>query len=414
MTEQQDEPKKSVDADTKPTANTTEVTPKNEAVDPENKPADTDKKMQAETQPETKIEPVAPKTTKTDSANKKSGSNWVAWFALLIALAVAGFVGWAYWIYWQDSQQATQPDDSQQQQQTQLINSIKSNQQAFNNQLNQKLSNYREQIEQSLQAQKQDVQKSIEQFSVGQINSHNQAILIDAKYLLTLASRKLHIEQDKAGAIAVLKLAQAKLAEQNNNSQWFNLKNQISDDVARVQTLEEAELDNIFFSLTELIRQVMHLPLNQANLPDEVDSPVEDRAPTEEISMSNLEIIWHDFLELFMPKQRSGEVEPLLTPKQAQNIRQNLISKLNQAQWAALHQKQSIYQLALQESANWIEQFYQQENANVEQVVEQLTKLKDKQLTQDFSTTELKSLSVVENLINTSAQSSQLNNKVTP
>lgn len=404
MTEQQDDPKKTVELDTETTANTTEVAPPSAPVEKE--PA-------AETKPETTTETASRKTPNQKSSTKKSGSNWVAWFALLIALTVAGFVAWAYWLYWQDTQQQNQPDDSQQQQ-TQLINSIKSNQQKFNNQLNQKLSTYRSQIAENLKTQKQEVQKSIEQFSVSQISSHNQAILIDAKYLLTLASRKLHIEQDKAGTIAVLKLAQAKLAEQNSNSQWFNLKNQISDDVARVQTLDEAELDNIFFSLTELIRQVMHLPLNQANLPDEVENPVEDRAPTEEISMSNLEIIWHDFLELFMPKQRAGEVEPLLTPKQAQNIRQNLISKLNQAQWAALHQKQSIYQLALQQSSNWIEQFYQQENTDVQKVVEQLAKLQNKQLTQDFSTLELKSLGVVENLINTSAQSSQLNNKVTP
>ncbi|WAJ70388.1 uroporphyrinogen-III C-methyltransferase [Catenovulum adriaticum] len=404
MTEQQDDPKKTVELDTETSANTTEAAPKSTPV--EKAPA-------AETKPETTTEATARKTTNKEPNTKKSGSNWVAWVALLIALAVAGFVAWAYWLYWQDTQQQKQPDDNQQQQ-TQLINSIKSSQQEFNNQLNQKLSTYRSQIEQNLKTQKQDVQKSIEQFSVSQISSHNQAILIDAKYLLTLASRKLHIEQDKAGTIAVLKLAQAKLAEQNSNSQWFNLKNQISDDVARVQTLDEAELDNIFFSLTELIRQVMHLPLNQANLPEEVENPVEDRAPTEDISMSNLKIIWHDFLELFMPKQRSGEVEPLLTPKQAQNIRQNLISKLNQAQWAALHQKQSIYQLALQQSGNWIQQFYQQENADVQKVIDQLAKLQNKQLTQDFSTLELKSLGVVENLINTSAQSSQLNNKVTP
>ncbi|GEM_PF-3288428 len=370
--------------------------------------AETDKQNEtpnaAETYQAPQAEPVSPQP------QLKQKSNAPAWFALLIALSGLGLAGWLYWLELQKGQQAEQLASQLQTQQTELEQSVQANQnrQADNlkRQLAQALESYQSQVKNELTQQQQAVQNTIDELSASFNKSQTQAVLVDVRHLIQLASRKLYIEQDKAGAIAILKLAQSELSG-TQNSQWFNLNNQISTDIAKIQALAEVDIQRIYLKLTELNQQLSSLPLNQAYIPKDIQSEPE-RKTTSTISWQNVELIWQEFLELFLPKRREGSVEPLLTPTQELNLRQNLSSKLNQIQWAVLNNQALIYQSALSQTQTWVKQYFQLEHALTSQVLNELSQLQQETLSADFSSVELGSAELVNSIIRRSSQNGQV------
>ncbi|MCU4675081.1 uroporphyrinogen-III C-methyltransferase [Catenovulum sp. 2E275] len=371
-----------------------------------------------------KAEPSADKITasKTEKSTPppinppkvKTKSNAIAWLALLIALAGLALAGWQYWLTYQKGEQKDLLSEQLKQQQNQFIQSANqqqnTNTQTLKNELNQSLSQFKNQFEQTLNQRQTQLQQSIDNVTASLNKSQSQAALADIHHLIQLASRKLYIEQDKTGAVTVLKLAQADLAQQNN-SQWFNLSNQISTDIANIEALKEVDVQTLYLRLTELNQKVIQQPLNQAYIPKATEQS-QNQTASSTIGWDNLYIIWREFLDLFLPKQRDGSVEALLSPAQVTNLQQNLTSKFNQAQWALLNKQANVYQTAISQIQTWVAQYYQVDSEQIGQIQQTLDNLKQQDLSQDFSALELNSLSTAKALLQQASQTSSTNDQV--
>lgn len=325
-----------------------------------------------------------------DISDRNENSNLTAIFAILIALSSAGL---SAWLYWQQTQLQAGLDNRQ----VTLLNTVEDSQEAINQDISKRVNIFKNQINAQFAEQDNELQVILRQMTSQTDNSSAQSVLIDIKYLLTLASRKLFIEQDKEGTISTLRLA-LNQAESVKTANWFYLKQAIADDLGRVESLTEADVEGIFFALTELIRQIMYLPLNAQQLPPASSTP-ESKAITTEPSMDNFKSSFDNFLGNFLPKKRNIEIEAIYTPTQESNIRQNLISKLNQVQWAAIHRKAEMYRVSIQQATDWIGLYYRVEDKAVKNILLQLAGLHEQTLARNYNKIQLEALFTAEQLL---------------
>ncbi|KMT66257.1 uroporphyrinogen-III C-methyltransferase [Catenovulum maritimum] len=320
----------------------------------------------------------------------ESGISYSGIFALLIAACAAGLSGWLYW-------QQTQLEALLDQRQSAVLNAVENSQEAINHDITRRLDTLSQKLNDDIDKRNQDTQIALDQISSKKSTSTEESVLIDVKYLITLASRKLYIEQDKQSTIATLRLAQAR-ANDISSASWFQLKQIIADDIGTVESINEADIEGIFFTITELIRQVMFLPLNESQLP-KLTQEIAQKEITDTPSMSNLTNSFEDFLESFLPKKREATAEAMLTPAQEANIRQNLISKLNQVQWAALHRKQQVYRVGIQQTLDWITLYYQKDDPAIKNILVQLAGLHEQELNRNYNLLKINSLIEAEKLL---------------
>ncbi|MER2492503.1 uroporphyrinogen-III C-methyltransferase [Catenovulum sediminis] len=345
---------------------------------------------------------------------KEKGSKFspLAFIAFLFALAALGACGWLYWqlemqknTFAKQQQSFTTQKSQLKSQLKQQSNELKQQQQAeqqnfsqqLNTQLNNQLSQFANEVEQKLQTQQQKMDKSIELINQSGEKARQQMLLTDIKNLINIASHKLFLQQDKQAALTALKMVQNRLAALSD-SKFLAIKQSIAEDIGTLNALPSVNNQEIYYQLSELMGSLKKLPLNQAVMPTKTNS-AEQTKPSSEISWDNLKLVWQDFLSLFRVQKRDTEIEPLLTPAQVQNIELNLLSKLNQAQWAALNAQSAVYQTALKQTAQWVSQYYDPTSPKVTLVIDRLILLANKQLVADYSQVTLNTPTLMDNTL---------------
>ena len=337
----------------------------------------------------------AKKLSPNTSLNKISK---LALFAMLIAVAAPS--GHYYWQQLQN-QQLTQT----------LTNKISEENSAT-------LSRYKNQMQQALTNQQQTFAKQLEQMAA-QIHNTSQAkiteldttvrhleqsikqrqpsdwLLHEAEYLIRIAARTLWLEHDTSAAIGLLKDADARLSELNDPA-FLPVRETVHQDITSLELMPTLETDEVVFALMALSEQVSQLPLTIEDLGkkmvDEADLVLSDDINDWQ---TNLAKTWQKFFNNFIRiRPRSGSVEPLMSPDQQENLKQNLSLKIQLALWAASERKGDIYQKSLADIQQWLNEFYDMEDDISQHFSNALTELKKKQVNYDYPS-ELGSLTAI-------------------
>lgn len=326
----------------------------------------------------------------------------LAIFALLIAIAAPS----AHY-YWQQLQN---------QQLTHALTSKVSEENSAT------LSRYQSQMQQALTTQQQSFAKQL-QAVARRINEANQVkiteltetvkyleqgikqrqpsdwLLHEAEYLIRIAARTLWLEQDTSAAIGLLKDANARLTELNDPA-FLLVREVIHQDIKSLELMPTLQTDDIVLTLMALSKQVDQLPLAIVDLGRENDETAK-LALSDDINdwQANLAKTWQTFLNDFIRvRQRTGSIEPLISPDQQQNLKQNLSLKIQLALWAASERKGDIYQKTLLDIEQWLNEFFDMTN-NINQLFsESLTRLKDKQVAYNYPS-ELGSLTAIRTIL---------------
>lgn len=203
--------------------------------------------------------------------------------------------------------------------------------------------------------------------------SHWQAA--EANYLVTMAGRKLWLEQDPLTAAGLLEAADERIAAMKDPA-LLPVRKALAKDIAAVKAIKQVDVAGTVFTLDEIISNLDKLPLNRAEaqagkLPNEGNDELTDSLDDWK---SNLSKTWQALLEDFIVvRHRTTDIAPLLTPDEQWYLVENIRSKLLQAQLALYRGDQINYRNSLQMAHDWLYQYYDLSSPEVESTLKVLS-----------------------------------------
>ncbi|MGG7448987.1 uroporphyrinogen-III C-methyltransferase [Kosakonia oryzendophytica] len=200
--------------------------------------------------------------------------------------------------------------------------------------------------------------------------------LAQADFLVKLAGRKLWSDQDVTTAAALLKSADASLAEMNDPS-LITARRAITDDIASLSTITQVDYDGAILKLNQLSNQIDNLRLADNN---DDDSPMDTDSNELSGSISewrvNLQKSWQNFMDSFITIRRRDETAvPLLAPNQDIYLRENIRSRLLVAAQAVPRHQEETYKQALDNVSTWVRAYYDTDDAATKAFLEEVDKL---------------------------------------
>lgn len=164
-----------------------------------------------------------------------------------------------------------------------------------------------------------------------------------------MAGRKLWSDQDVTSAAALLKSADASLADMNDPS-LLDVRRAITEDISTLSTLTRVDYDGIILKVNQLSNQVDNLRLADN---DTDEAPMDQNSS--ELSSSigewrqNLAKSWRNFMADFITiRRRDTSAEPLLAPNQDIYLRENIRSRLLVAAQAIPRHQNETYKQSLE------------------------------------------------------------------
>lgn len=189
----------------------------------------------------------------------------------------------------------------------------------------------------------------------------------EVAYLLRIANHRLLMERDAAGALTLLRAADAILVELDDFS-LYQVRAQLADEILSLEHVQTEDMQGLFLRLeaikTEVGRQRLRLP--------HFDTPDEPAAPDS--------AWWQSLIRelggyLRFRRFDGATVKPLLAPEEAAYLELNLRLMLERAQLAALRRDELIYQQSLETAGDWISSYLDAEDPGVKRSLDELRAL---------------------------------------
>ena len=336
-----------------------------------------------------------------NNVEKKNGGSKtsLALSAIAIAIALAAGIG----LYGLTKTQATRQSEAR----AGLSSQIAALQKAQENQKSELEGIIKQQADQLTQAQRQQdaLAKKLEevQEKVAVISGSDAKtwLLAQADFLVKLAGRKLWSDQDVTTAAALLKSADASLADMNDPS-LISARRAITDDIASLSAVSQVDYDGIILKVNQLTNQIDNLRLADNN---DDDTPMD--SDSDELSSSisewrvNLQKSWQNFMDSFITVRRRDETAvPLLAPNQDVYLRENIRSRLLVAAQAVPRHQEETYKQALDNVSTWVRAYYDTEDATTKAFLEDVDKLSQQSITMNVPES-LQSQALLEKLMQT-------------
>lgn len=232
-------------------------------------------------------------------------------------------------------------------------------------------------------------------------NDAHTWLLAQADYLVKLAGRKLWSDQDVTTAAALLKSADASLADMNDPS-LIDARRALTQDISSLSAVSQVDYDGIILKLNQLSNGVDNLRLADN---DSDDAPMD--ADSGELSSSlrewrqNLVKSWHNFMDDFITiRRRDTTAEPLLAPNQDVYLRENIRSRLLIAAQAVPRHQDQIYKQSIDTVSAWVRAWFDTNDAATKAFLSQLDELSQQSVSMDVPDT-LQSQPMLDKLMQT-------------
>lgn len=341
-----------------------------------------------------------PQPEKNNVEKKNGGSKTsLALSAIAIAIALAAGVG----LYGLTKTQATRQSETS----AELSSQIATLQKAQESQKSELEGIIKQQTDQLTEAKHQqdalakkldEVQEKVAVISGSDAKTW---LLAQADFLVKLAGRKLWSDQDVTTAAALLKSADASLADMNDPS-LISARRAITDDIASLSAVNQVDYDGIILKVNQLANQIDNLRLADNN---DDDSPMD--SDSDELSSSikewrvNLQKSWQNFMDSFITVRRRDETAvPLLAPNQDVYLRENIRSRLLVAAQAVPRHQEETYKQALDNVSTWVRAYYDTDDATTKAFLEDVDKLSQQSITMNVPDS-LQSHALLEKLMQT-------------
>jgi len=182
--------------------------------------------------------------------------------------------------------------------------------------------------------------------------------ILEAEYLLGMASQKLQLQADVPSAIALLENADAALVASGSNG-VFAVRQAIANNLELLREVTPVDHSGIYLRIDALISQVQAI-----DLLDSMRENFENRRNTESqpmtISESSNGLVDAslDFLStVFVWRKWDDTPVAMIAPGQETLIKQNLRLVLEQAQLALLLRDNTLYRRSVENGITWLQRY---------------------------------------------------------
>lgn len=297
----------------------------------------------------------------------------------IIAIAIILAIGGSLYYYGQqqshllsaENQELRQQLESlkhQQSQDQQRIEALyKGQKQAFSQVAAQTVQN--EQLDNRLQ----ELQTKISGLSSSDVKSW---LLAQADFLVKMAGRKLWNDQDVITAAALLKNADASLAEMNDPS-LIEIRRAITQDISELSAINQIDFDGIILRVNQLSNQVDNLRLaDNTNDGSPMDEDNDELTGTLSEWRQNLSKSWSSFMDNFITiRRRDTAAEPLLAPNQDIYLRENIRARLLIAAQAIPRHQGEVFKQSLETVSTWVRAYFNINDPNTKAFLEEIDSL---------------------------------------
>lgn len=212
----------------------------------------------------------------------------------------------------------------------------------------------------------------------------NDWMLAESEYLVRMAGRKLWLEHDLVSAITLLGNADERIAALNDPS-LMPIRKALAEDIAKLKGMPRIDREGLTLKLAALSDQIELLPLSTVSMPEAKAEPDQAVSTNPDEWESNLKKNWVKFTENFVTiRRRDGAVEALLSPQQEIFLRENLKTKLLQAQLSVYREQQALYEDSLDKAQRWLTQYFDIDNSATRYMQGEIDKLKGEQIQIDY------------------------------
>lgn len=229
---------------------------------------------------------------------------------------------------------------------------------------------------QSVQAEQQRLDQQLKDLSEG---TGQDWRLVEAEQLLRLASLRLATAQDVDSAQALVSAADDILREQKDPAA-FAAREQLNRSLEALRTTPNPDRAGLFLQLAALREQAAQLTPLAPTLQGQGD------VLTDIAEQSSDQAWWATWLHsagkyFRIEFDADRNVRPLLSGQSLAQVRLSLSLALEQAQWAALHGSQSVYQQALKQAAEILDGHFNLDNPESRSLHQRLGELEKQSVT---------------------------------
>ncbi len=249
-------------------------------------------------------------------------------------------------------------------------------------------------LKNELDALKQQVQVTLKQ----SLYLSKDWVLLKARYCLELAQINAHWSDNSATTIALLQQANRLLASLQDESS-FSVRQAITKEIAQLQSIPSIDIAGLLSQIDAIENLIIKLPLKPV-----VVSLGPNTTPTNESNPS----AWRKYLKeslgllqtLVVIHRHDETIHPLPSPAYESMLHNSILLNLQQAQWAILQHHEAVYQRALTQALQEINQTFEPNTSTMNLVTRQLKTLQQTHLIQPKPLLD-ESLSLLNQLIET-------------
>lgn len=201
-------------------------------------------------------------------------------------------------------------------------------------------------------------------------------LLLKVRYFLELAEINAHWTDNSEATIALLKQADALLAEVHD-SRFFTVRQHIQKELVQLQALPSLDVTGLLSQLDAAQSAILQLPLKPTV------------AAVKNPSSKNPSSTWQARLkesmnllgQLVVVRRHDGDLLPLPSQAYELMLREKIQLNLQETQWAVLQHDEAVYQFSLTQAIKTTEDSFDLDKPETKAIIKQLTQLQQVHLT---------------------------------
>lgn len=180
-------------------------------------------------------------------------------------------------------------------------------------------------------------------------------LLADAEYLLSVANERLYLMGDINTTREALEAADQRLRE-SGDAGAIEVRKQIAKELAELRNLAVPDIVGMYATVQGLESLAEKIPLLLPYAGQPLAEPAKTPAPTEEAEKSAdlLDSALQGLHGLVTIRHTEQNVQKILTPEEAEFIREQLGVKLEIIKIALVERNEKIYLASLEDAKNWL------------------------------------------------------------
>ncbi len=180
-------------------------------------------------------------------------------------------------------------------------------------------------------------------------------LIADAEYLLSIANQRLYLMGDINTTREALEAADQRLRE-SGDAGAFKIREQIAKDIAAIRNVAVADIVGMYASIQALQDQVDTLTLFLPYTGKTLTQPKPAQESVDKEGQNLLDSALGQLEGVVTIRHTEHPIKEILTPEEAQFIREQLRVKLEMVKIALVQQNEQLYQSSLADTKKWTEQ----------------------------------------------------------